>query len=1592
MNATIRPGCSFARAAVRLALAAALALSLASPALAQDINGEDNPAGVEGVFNGNVSTGNSYDPYTRCAMRDIVDLVVPGAVGERGLSFARHWRSRIDESGGVTVFGDGNWRHDYDWSASYYFDEEQPSRSFYEVYCPDGRVLRYHATGGAGNYQAAPFNRGLKDTLYVSGTTGLTLTLNGGAKVLFSSPGGTFDRGYRADSLVDRFGLSTTLSYNGQGLVSRITEPGGRYIDLTYLGVNLNGVVTTVIDHIQASNGQWVQYYYSPWGNNLPVLSVAQYRAETDVNGAYIFSSYLYQVLSTGGGAAFLSYAYDPHANGPMKIIGYAYDESTGVPGEIFAEANADAGTTPFDSNGNYRWVNVSIIQATAANTRLETRSGGITRTFTYGVGGLLSSLTDFEGHTTTYQRDANGYISQVQDGENRVTNLANNAFGRPTRITHAVDGTHRDLTYASGYYLLSATDELGHATTWTRDSSQRITRTDYADGAYEETTYWPIYNAVQTRRLTNGTTLTYYYDQPGHGGSGHGGLLTQFIGPDGATNYYYDAMDRVVSTVNPRGRVSYLAYNGRNQITQTTLPAVNGMNATTSRTYNNEGSVLTATDELGHVTSFAYDSYQRVLTRVDPVDSAQGITRTTQWRYDRDGEFPAPWRSNPAGDPVQIISAANKYTVIDYTPNRKVGARYTGTYTADQARVRWEYNAVGQMTRELQLLPGSTTERVNSQRHYDARGFMDWSQDAAGALTGQSTSVIYDAKGNRKVITLPSGRTVTYDIYDNRDRPTRVIDERNGVTLMSYYPSGSLMDLTDPNGKAYHYAYDASNRKTQRSYPDGSFEQWTYGGPGGNAGLLLAYRTRAGDQQNYTSYDERDRLLHSEWNGYAAPTIDYAWDAAGRMTCIANAASAITSAYNDVGELIQETQDIAGSGGARTIGYQRDAEGLVTRMAHPGTAFLASSSYTYNARNQLKAVGLADYGVDLASYAYRIDGLAERKYFYNGMQTGYTYDGAGRLEYQHTYDAARSNHSVAWRQYHYDAMSRVDWFKKGADGSFNPMENGHGDEFFYDAAGQLWGTYYDADAASLDGNPSTSPTGPYRGTNYYEYDLAGNRTASHSDLYTVDSANGTNRYTNIASFGTVTYDARGNLTGLGSSLSCTYDALGGLTYATSGGNAVSMAYDPLGRCVKRTVNGVTSYRYYSGWNLIGEHNNVVWTDIYFHGTRLDEMVAWWNSADGWRYFHHDRLGSVTHVTDNNGALLEQYAYDAFGKVYIYDGGGNPRAATAIGNRHLFTGREWIAELGIYDYRARAYHPGIGRFLQIDPIRFGGGDNNLYRYCGNDPINGSDPTGLQSMTGNMAFDAQQNANIVPQYYRDLGVLISGMPSGTYSAQTYVAGPPGGYVSAGYYFDAGKWSLLTIQGNPNALRESSGILMSAGPLIGLEASAGFKLSISAQPPNGTSVEIAGGYEGIGASVEFDLHGHFEGASLSVSTELIRMPFSASVALISSYSYSFADMDRAAAAAASAEIDRLVAASSISTADTDRIPSDGRIISITVTDVVMDTWFPGDFSLGNTVNGAGWLGVAPGSETVFPLGGGGGAAGGLPRMGSIPWNKQ
>ena len=110
-------------------------------------------------------------------------------------------------------------------------------------------------------------------------------------------------------------------------------------------------------------------------------------------------------------------------------------------------------------------------------------------------------------------------------------------------------------------------------------------------------------------------------------------------------------------------------------------------------------------------------------------------------------------------------------------------------------------------------------------------------------------------------------------------------------------------------------------------------------------------------------------------------------------------------------------------------------------------------------------------------------------------------------------------------------------------------------------------------------------------------------------------------------------------------------------------------------------------------------------------------------------YYHFDGLGSVVALSDNAGAIVERYEYSAYGQTQILSPSHEPRATSDYSNPYMFTGRRFDDETGLYYYRARMYHPELGRFIQPDPIGCLGG-LNLYAYVGNSPLNWIDPWGL----------------------------------------------------------------------------------------------------------------------------------------------------------------------------------------------------------------------------------------------------------------------
>jgi RHS repeat-associated protein len=205
-------------------------------------------------------------------------------------------------------------------------------------------------------------------------------------------------------------------------------------------------------------------------------------------------------------------------------------------------------------------------------------------------------------------------------------------------------------------------------------------------------------------------------------------------------------------------------------------------------------------------------------------------------------------------------------------------------------------------------------------------------------------------------------------------------------------------------------------------------------------------------------------------------------------------------------------------------------------------------------------------------------------------------------------------------------------------------------------------------------------------------------------------------------------YDANGNLTTY-KGWTYTYDAQNRLTSASNGTTSAEFYYDGKNRQIARNINGVIRFSAWDGWELVEEYaGGLQRTEGYLQGATgvIKTLVS--NICH-----YQDKLGSTTHVANASGALLESYRYDLYGTPSYFNSTSQPINASTVGIADLYAGERWIPELGLYDLRNRFMSPELGRFLQPDPIGFKGDAANLYRYCGNDPIDRTDPAGLTDL-------------------------------------------------------------------------------------------------------------------------------------------------------------------------------------------------------------------------------------------------------------------
>jgi len=672
------------------------------------------------------------------------------------------------------------------------------------------------------------------------------------------------------------------------------------------------------------------------------------------------------------------------------------------------------------------------------------------------------------------------------------------------------------------------------------------------------------------------------------------------------------------------------------------------------------------------------------------------------------------------------------------------------------------------------------------------------------------------------------------------------VTDNTVKTTTLTYWPSGRVRTVQDDNTQITTFEYDGSDLRTRMVYPDQtSYQQWTYD----DAKNLVTRRTVGGETQNF-EYDARNRPVIMWWDGDKSwDWASYSFDAANRLTNANNENGAITRQYDDAGRLLTEGQNIYALGIAKTVAYSSDAAGRRTAMGIVGTDYQFAYGYdTLGRLDQLLNVQNSATGPTTSLwYQYSYDAASNETQRFcpmNGVAQIYHRDELGRIDDLSVQNIAAPNYPgtpqvgpggaplitnlpsildalvnnalttveemtpaigtvISSEHYIYDAMSRATDVQRSGTAA-----NGN-DHFDYDYSGQLSAASY------------TNWSGGGTRNVAYAQDNLGNRSqVNDSGSAQGYSRNGSylNQYVS-APAGPVSNDGEHQITDYAG---LHYGSLDGkLASITGNGNFYFASFDALGRCITRSLNGRTTYYTYDGQHPIYEWNpdgtRAGWN---LFGQGIDEILLRADyiivpNGQGY-FFQQNRLGSVTHLTNFVGNPIEKYRYDAFGTPTTLD-----PILGYFNNRFRFTGREYQEAFGIYEYRNRAYHPGLGRFLSEDPLGFGAGDTNMFRYCGGDPVNRSDPSGLLwgEIPGVAGGIGGLTTGAIGGFTFGVGNQIYSYAAGNGFSWSQVGFDTG--VGAGAGFGAGLLVGTFVSVDPSAITEAT---LTDAALVGLIAAA------------------------------------------------------------------------------------------------------------------------------------------------------------------------
>ena len=484
-----------------------------------------------------------------------------------------------------------------------------------------------------------------------------------------------------------------------------------------------------------------------------------------------------------------------------------------------------------------------------------------------------------------------------------------------------------------------------------------------------------------------------------------------------------------------------------------------------------------------------------------------------------------------------------------------------------------------------------------------------------------------------------------------------------------------------------------------------------------------LSRRTWARGLVTDYAYDAWGNLTNTVYSD-GTPMISLDYDAMGRQTsAITEGVSTNLYFYSAYGELTNEVQN--GVSIARSYDtYSRPTGYLLCDSASP-----REINYIYDASGHFSAVEF-DFNAEPQSRRVEYGYLPG-----TDLVTGYT---SGDFSRSVSYEPHRERIAAVTNSFNSSTYNS----------STPPLTIISSFAYANDAAGRRISridTFDGGVTTNVFGyNIRSEVTSAAMGTNSYEYayDPIGNRqTASLDGAATTYTANSLNQYTSIASQlfplpSHLSYDSDCNLLTNGV-FSYAWDAENRMVAAHSNDVCVvSNVYDTLSRRIRKITPRSTHSFLYDDWNPAQEAivsvSNSGTTNRYFWGMDISDTLQGAGGIGGLLVYAngpelrvplYDGHGNVVSILNEEGCVVARFEYDALGGITKVMG------CVAAGVPFRFSTKYFDKESGLYYYTYRFYSPGIGRWMNSDPIGERG-SANLYCFVKNNPISYIDFLGL----------------------------------------------------------------------------------------------------------------------------------------------------------------------------------------------------------------------------------------------------------------------